>query len=242
MKPFLTTVTVTGADDSFPLPRMLDLSERYPFVEWGILLSKASTGNPRFPSMAWLSALRDAQQHHPGLRLRLSAHLCGRWVRDFCAGDTSGLMVDLGRATNDLSMFSRVQLNFHNIAHKVDVNAMVRAMKQLPHVQFILQLDGVNDHILDEVLKHGVNAVGLFDLSGGNGVLPEDWPVRIAYAGYAGGLSASNVALQLHDIADAAKGGAWIDAESRLRSDDDRALLPHLVETFLSEAAPWVVK
>ena len=34
------TVTITGADDSIQPSQLLDLQKEFPFVEWGILLSR----------------------------------------------------------------------------------------------------------------------------------------------------------------------------------------------------------
>ena len=237
MRKFLDAVTVTGADDSFSVEWMLGLSEKFPSTEWGILLSASSMGKPRFPSVTWLIALLAAKRAHP--KIRLSGHLCGLWVRQFCAGDTS--FAEPGSAIGELfGAFDRVQLNFHAIAHKVDVPAMVEAMRRFPGKQFILQLDGVNDHVLEQVRAAGMDAVGLFDLSGGAGRLPESWPVRDCYAGFAGGLGPDNVEAQLALIDPCAPKGAWIDAETRLRTDDDQRLDPVLVQRFLELAAAWV--
>jgi hypothetical protein len=45
----LERVTITGADDSTSIDEMLALSRRFPFVEWGILVSKRHEGSYRFP-------------------------------------------------------------------------------------------------------------------------------------------------------------------------------------------------
>ena len=54
MRKFVTKVTVTGADDSVDVDGLIDLSKEFPFVEFGILLSKSSAGSARFPSGLWL--------------------------------------------------------------------------------------------------------------------------------------------------------------------------------------------
>jgi hypothetical protein len=38
----LKTVTITGADDAVDPEELLQIQQRYPFVEWGILLSRYS--------------------------------------------------------------------------------------------------------------------------------------------------------------------------------------------------------
>jgi hypothetical protein len=232
---FLDRVTVTGADDSTNISTMVSLSESHPFVEWGILLSKSSEGNSRFPSMPWMKELAKALAENP--TMKLSGHLCGSWVRDLCKGqwtfveDTQGL----------IEIFGRIQLNFHAIRHNADLPALAAALRCKPNPQYILQLDGVNDGILGRVVDAGVDAVPLFDLSGGAGILPGDWPESQSYQGYAGGLSAENVAAQLEIISAKSKGLAWIDAETRLRPADDSCLRMDWVEKYLEQSRPFVI-
>ena len=77
-------VTVTGADESVTPQAMLEIQQRHPFVEWGILLSKSAEGRSRFPSLDWLNGLVEG---HDVSKFNLSGHLCGRWVRDICKGN-----------------------------------------------------------------------------------------------------------------------------------------------------------
>ncbi len=234
MRKFIERVTVTGADDSVDVSSLAKISRRYQYVEWGILLSKSSEGSDRFPSREWLEALADEKRTHPDMRL--SGHLCGKWVKDVCEGkwtfteDRPGL----------IDMFDRIQLNFHAIVHKADIEKLAAALKQYPNIQFVLQLDGVNNELLERLKAHGVNAVPLFDLSGGAGILPDEWPVSDGFYGYAGGLSPENVAEQIAVIAEKAKGDVWIDAETKLRTPNDMQFLLDKVEDFLEAAYPWL--
>ena len=50
----LDRVTITGADDSIKATDLIPLSKRFPFVEWGILLSKNNEGSFRFPTRDWI--------------------------------------------------------------------------------------------------------------------------------------------------------------------------------------------
>lgn len=52
----LERVTITGADDSTDISQLVELSQEFPFVEWGILVSRRSEGGPRFPSREWIDA------------------------------------------------------------------------------------------------------------------------------------------------------------------------------------------
>jgi len=227
---FLKAVTVTGADDSVSHNDLLDLAKQYPYVEFGILLSRSSEGiRSRFPSLNWMRGLALLNR----AAVRLSGHLCGSWVREVCAGDWSFLKERQSIA----GIFSRFQLNFHGLPHSLRLDFSTWPN----HYQIIFQLDGLNDGLLSQARAAGINAVGLFDLSHGGGVLPDSWPVSNEYAGYAGGLSAENVAAQLERIAGKAGVLAWIDAETRLRSDNDRQFDLNKVADFLQAARPWVI-
>lgn len=246
MKKIVDRITLTGANEKTEPHDLLAISEEFPFVEWGILLSKANMGSaPRFPGRKWLRKLACAEYMRPML---LSGHLCGRWVRDVCKGKWT-FLDDLGELAK---MFGRVQLNFHAEVHKLDHQQFVGAFRTtggahwaIPYAegcQFIFQLDDVNDSILDVAKAGGVDAAPLFDLSGGAGVLPERWPVARGYCGYAGGLSPENVAEQLALIERAAGDGPiWIDVETHVRSENDRIFDLDKVRAFIQNALPWVI-
>lgn len=88
-----------------------------------------------------------------------------------------------------------------------------------------------------QVIRHP-----LFDKSGGAGILPNEWPVAEGYAGYAGGLSPDNVEHELMRIQEARNGyPVWIDAETKLRSDDDKVFELYKVEEFVTRAYPWTI-
>ncbi len=237
-KPLLDRVTVTGADNSISPFNMIALAGKYPYAEWGILLSKNNAGCPRYPGKAWLVTMVSTSAL---CRMRLSAHICGRWVRDLCLGGTE-LLDDLGHAT--LSHFNRMQLNFHAVSHSVNLDAMTARLftyQRLGISQFILQLDGVNDGLLQPLRDKGLNVVGLYDLSGGAGVLPEKWKkVTEGYCGYAGGLSPENVSQELEKIAAIENYPIWIDAETHLRSDNNARFDLEKVQAFLEKAREWV--
>lgn len=48
----LKLVTLTGADDKTDLAQLRALSDRYPFVEWALLVGPLP-GTQRNPSQAW---------------------------------------------------------------------------------------------------------------------------------------------------------------------------------------------
>jgi phosphoribosylanthranilate isomerase len=109
------------------------------------------------------------------------------------------------------------------------------------NTSFIFQLDEVNQHLMYDSAKEGhKNISGLYDLSHGAGIVPENWietPNDGIYYGYAGGLSPKNVAFQLSKI-ETLTDNTWVDAETFLRNEGKFDL--KLVVEFLEAAAPWV--
>lgn len=261
MRKFIKTVTVTGADDSIQPEDLFPITREFPFVEWGILFSKSSEGRARFPSQDWVAGLQDMvlgtddfheRDESKDPTPKLSAHICGRWVRDLCAGNPTII-----QEIASLGVFERIQLNFHAYVHRIENRArFVRGLALIEgyrigkaemlawskgHTQFIFQLDNVNDGTATEATVAGIDAMGLFDLSGGAGTLPGQWPRQNTNMGYAGGLSPDNVAEQLEKIEQVAGSVAWIDAETHLRSADDTQFDLDKVRSFLEAAKPWVI-
>ena len=122
-----------------------------------------------------------------------------------------------------LGAFARIQLNFHA---ESGYRANPRLADVLPKgKQYIFQMDKVNDGLLPEALKQGIDAVPLFDTSGGAGAVPGEWPSAIdnLYNGYAGGLGPDTLGAELPRIAKAAGDRTiWIDMEGRIRSADNQ--------------------
>lgn len=244
MKRFIETVTVTGADDGTAPDKIYALSLAYPFVEWGILLSKKNEGHPRFPSSLWLNDFL-LNKHD---EVTVSGHLCGHWVRDIVSGG-----VDFANQKEELlPFFDRFQLNFHGEPHHiVNVDNYLYALDYLNasgNQQIIYQRDGVNDLLFSHArsqsaIRAGLDAVPLYDISGGRGILPKDWPEpEGAYCGYAGGLSPANLQEQIDKLSKiVGDNHIWIDAETCLRTEDNQLLDLQKVVQFLEIAKPFVV-
>jgi hypothetical protein len=229
----ITKVTVTGADDTTDISRLFEIQDKYPFVEYGILVSEKYSlgeGRGRFPSKAWLEKLAEANEKS-GMKF-----LLGEWPE-----------------FNKISYkfedhFDRFQINTHAQYHEIDIRALDILMNFLEfHSQSaIFQIDGVND-VLGQLVKNKYSmrkACGLFDLSHGAGVLPTQWPeiIKDIKCGYAGGLSPENVAEQVEKIIPLVGDNTfWIDAETHLRSDGDRKFDLEKVTKFLEAAKPFVV-
>jgi len=235
MKKLIDRVTVTGADDSIKVEDMLLVQKEMPFVEWGILLSERSEGSSRFPTEEWIKTLLTHKDE-----LNLSGHICGKWVRDLCAGKNTFYE---DRPYFD-GLFSRYQLNFHSYNHSIkDNDAFVSTIKSLHADQIIFQFDEVNNGLLTSALYGGIDAVPFFDTSGGIGRLPTEWPAGIGeYCGYAGGLSPENLDEQMSLISEVCGDGPiWIDAETWLRSDGDQLFDLNKVLSFLVASKKWMI-
>lgn len=217
----LDRVTITGPDDRTDISELAALTREFPFVEWGILVSKSQEGGPRFPTRRWIEKLVGYPEMPCGLKLSL--HVCGRWVRQLMLG------TDEISALGVVMCFDRVQLNFHAEHHDFDLAYAAHALENLGKnggpCEFIVQMDGTkNERMLGDLLGEGLDVSPLFDLSGGAGIVPEEWPSpspMIRYHGYAGGLGPENLRDELERIGRAAGDRRiWIDMETRVRTDE----------------------
>lgn len=240
----LSTVTVTGADDSVHPRDLAEITREYPFVEFGILLSRGAMGRPRFPSADWL---RLAFGECSGKGVRFAGHICGSWVSDSLLGEFP--IHELNEIHNGFvtsGLFRRWQLNTHAKPHPFNCASLGTLLRLLSanRQSVIFQYDGVNTSLVPCIESTGCkNASFLFDLSHGAGILPTEWPVPLdgIPCGYAGGLSPENVADQLRRLEKTVGDGAfWIDAETHLRSRHDKEFDLNKVRAFLEAVTPWV--
>lgn len=89
METFITTVTISGVDDSI-LPRdLISIYHEFPFVEFGVLLSKGAEGQPSFPSIKWIEEVGtcfDKLEISNSDKFCFAGHICGEWVKDIFMG------------------------------------------------------------------------------------------------------------------------------------------------------------
>lgn len=242
----LDRVTITGADHSVEPHQLLELSREFPFVEWGILVSRSNTAAkgqaaaPRWPSFDWIESLRRCARKPD--RMDLALHVCGHWVRQLLLGEN-----EIPREI--LEGFERVQLNFHGESLPSNRRLFPDALLPFGERQIIFQLDGAMGlarlkEIWEADPAGDFNAVGLHDVSHGAGVSPKSWPAPVSehvYQGYAGGLGPENFLAEIVRIADAAKDArVWVDMETRVRSSGDRIFDLSKVRAVLEAARPFV--
>lgn len=190
-------ITFTGVDDDTNPSELILLADDYP-VEFGLLFSPKKQGiEPRYPKLSTISWLTEE------LPLHWSAHLCGADARAWLLED---------HCDHDLRRFRRVQIN---TADKNASPSLVGSQAAKRNLRGILQCRGSFPRIESVDL--------LFDMSGGQGMSPKDWPtsVNTTFCGYAGGLRPENVAQAIQTISTRAD-RYWIDMESGVRDDSDR--------------------
>ncbi len=237
----LERVTMTGADDSVKPEELVKLSQEFPFVEWGILLSRKQEGNARFPSGDWIYKLSELMGDH-GLDepVHTAGHLCGFYLRQLLAEG------DLGCPHFSHGIFERVQLNFHGEAQFVRSPEFLHGLRMIRRSRrdILFQIDGLNDVLYRQAKADGnLRVYPFFDKSHGAGVVPGTWPSPIddKYCGYAGGLGPDNLAVEIERIhAAAGERTIWIDMETKVRSEDGKRFDLDKVRACLEIAKPWV--
>ena len=218
MKPNVPrTVTITGADDETDIKDLVELSEEFDFVEWGILVSKTRTGTERFPSRDWVLQFSEIARTN---KLNVSTHVCGSWVNELLRGE-----LDWGILPDSVGVSQRIQINTHAARYVVDVH-FVQVLRVLENKNFIFQLDNVNDFLPYAAKSYGIKAQGLHDVSHGAGISPEHWPNPTYHFsnGYAGGLGPENVIQEIERINEVCRSPYWIDMETKVRTANDSQL------------------
>lgn len=221
----LNRITITGADDSTEPSSLLELTGKFPFVEWGILFSRNREGEPSFPTRDWRNRLS-------AFMLPLSAHLCGWWSVEIMEKGHTALITGLPE------QFSRVQINY--------VFSKSRKWNFLPVLDYavihheralIFQFNPLSSEALYQYITDGLpeNIFFLYDSSGGRGTLMETIgdPVAGKYTGYSGGINTENIGYICKAIHEKnSQLNCWIDLQSGVRTNDVFDLLK--VENILS--------
>lgn len=246
------TITITGVDQSIHLQEFratLDLSDEFPFVEWGILLSESRAGTPRYmPHEMLIGRIAIAATCGKRPSPRFAVHACGRMARQIVEEGERLLLLRgfwqiMSIACRSLSSWPRLQMNGIPttpaawMQEPILGNLMGKWILQAKTVDEVKALAGAS---LPNGKPLGAHADVLFDPSGGRGVsaigeirelaawvAKEKPPVRI---GFAGGLGPNNIEQALD--ATSALEDFWLDMESGVRTDDrfDLVLVEHVLK------------
>ena len=219
----ITQVTFTGIDARTDIGRLADIQKRYPFVEFGVLMSRSRQGKEnRYPDLSLLERLE-------GLGLNLSCHVCGSLAREiilenqtrrFARYSDASLRDYLGRF---ISLFKRVQLN---VAEAKDLPKDTLIWIPYGIEELIIQENPTKLHFRNITFMGNFEPAHLMDASGGRGketdFIPCLWDAR---TGYAGGLNPENIIRQIQPLLRVKpsieyKDDFWIDMESGVRTDD----------------------
>jgi len=191
-------LTITGIDE-----RTSNINDfaKYPFVELAILYSETRAGKfPRYPSRTDCRDMVIWTTH-------AAIHICGGPARRALrAGELDGLVEFAGR----------IQIN------GVVPVAELRDSCERYHNKIIITQHSMRNADLLEYRSVYRNHAVLVDGSGGRGLLPVGWSKldTLKAVGFAGGLNPENMEAELLKIQKVAGGGAWVDLETGVRTDD----------------------
>lgn len=222
----LRVLGLCGADDSVAPELLALLSQKYPWIEWGVLFRPDLEGQPRYASFDWVERLVAVNRKNNGV-MKLAGHLCAERCQQVLDGDAS-----FSKKLHELG-FGRIQINA-TAANKVIVdgakldvyaNNIRSCILAVPEIDFIFQLNDETRGIWNCIIQYPIpsNLNVLFDASCGLGVLAKEYPSPLVDpveipCGYAGGIGPSNIADVLSAVETAANGKTvWVDMESSLR-------------------------
>lgn len=188
-------ITLTGADERTDIDQLVELVNRYPHVELGLLYTSTPEGRNRYPSLRWL--LRTAAE----CTGRIAIHVCGQTARKQLM---EGSLDALTRHA------PRVQVN--GLLTPQELAACATRVRTV-----ITQHHEGNAALVDVRLP---NHALLIDSSGGRGISPQAWmpPATHKPVGFAGGMGPDNLRDELDRILPVSKYNAWVDMEGKLRT------------------------
>ena len=205
----LKKVTFTGVDQKTKVKDLEQLQERYPFVEFGILVSQTNTNknnSNRYPSLVMLKGMKNVKH--------LSLHICGKFVRNILTtGDWSEIKSFM---KEHWDMFDRIQLN------AAGYEKFTEDLSFPEDKTVIIQLQSKKPKLYHQ-FGHIANVVGFCDNSGGRGVFSHDWFTpenETKLFGFAGGIDTNNILDVIQTIDSQYEGPYWIDMESGVRTND----------------------
>lgn len=253
----LNRVTITGADDSVNPRYLLEISQEFPWVEWGILLSKNQQNTKRFPSKEWVEYLGQQirrfknDKRFNNVNANFSGHLCGSWLRQLLISNKPEIFNNW--VSKYFYLFDRVQFNWHGEPQTINWEIFKNNIEKIYlQRQIIFQIDQVNNNLfLEAENKFSLGVIiPFYDLSHGTGILPDSWPKNIGtsiFYGYGGGLTPYNLDEELEKIEQVltSNSSVWIDVETGVRGNSyhsigDELFNLHKVWKFLKIAEKYI--
>jgi hypothetical protein len=248
----LKFVTITGVDTNSDIDRIIKITKKYPFVEWGILISASKNGEPRYPDKTWIERFRFALRIACGLKVgqyytpNISFHICGKLSRDLLMGKREEIW---NKYVPTLSSAKRIQLNFNLKNSKLDLEEFLKLIItnfSNSNISVITQHNQSNYDFWQIMLKapdvkHNI----LFDSSGGRGIESIFIPKSIngIFCGYSGGFGPDNIEEYLKKLnnynGNYNIGTCWIDMETNVRTDNKLDL--DKVEFVLEKSKPYTI-
>lgn len=222
----ISVCTFTGIDAKTDLNRVRQISERFPFVEFGVLLTLSPEDNDaRYMD---ISVVKLVLRELHGVNTAL--HICGKAVDAFVSGEPKVRQLCLDA--------DRVQLNFKADIARFTIEELDKVISRVP-VKVITQHFPSNSKLVDQI--NSSNHQILHDLSGGRGIATTNWspPFEHKITGYAGGLGPETIDEMLPKIIEASGASScWIDMENRIRTNGYLDL--DLCEAIAAKVAPFI--
>lgn len=214
--------TITGADDKVSIDELVRLTEKYPKVEWGILMN-GKDPKQRYPSEEWVKEL---VKKIPSKNL--SAHLCGARSLEVLIEDKQYALA------NHFVHFDRVQINYRFTtpskiwsAEYKFLEKIGEYMKIIKDNYVIFQVTKDTEASMRTLITNGIipsNIHLLYDSSGGRGKIIDKIGVPFLgrFTGYAGGINPENIGGILVEIHEShGDQEVWIDLESGVRTNNE---------------------
>ena len=189
----LPFITVTGPDEKTDIELLKQLN-----AEIGLLYASTQKRCNRYPSKEWIRYAIQNLSH-------VAIHICGPTARKELLS---------GYLDNILEKVQRIQIN-----GQISIDECQEICEIYSNKTIITQHKLNNEHLLK---VKATNHTLLIDSSGGKGISPTIWsrPKTEKKVGYAGGLSAENISLELEYISKIAGSYWWVDMEEKLRVND----------------------
>jgi phosphoribosylanthranilate isomerase len=221
----LTHISITGADNNTSIDKLVELSQKYPYAEWGILYFPEKEGAKRNPTKDWRNDFLSSMPKD-----KTAIHLCGEDVFNEILSDN----FDNSELKEELSRFGRIQLNINarKLKNLFTDDQITQIYKKLLACNFriIAQYNPVSEKAINSFINTNEVNYNYFDIlldsSLGKGVVPENWSVPELFKsgvtlGFAGGLNPENIHDNYLKINKITNSKYWLDLESGARTDNE---------------------